>query len=122
MNTFKNNVGVCVPELYLPNKDVDMHKWAVVACDQYTSQPEYWEEVESLVGESPSTLRIMLPEFYLDKPDEADRIKAINAAMDNYVNSGVLESIGQGLMLVKRTVDGKSRLGLMVALDLEKYD
>ena len=121
MNKFHNDVGVCVPELLLPRGDVDMHSWAVVACDQYTSQPDYWQQVEDIVGDKPSTLRIMLPEFYLDKPDEADRIKAINAAMDDYVKTGVLESAGQGLMLVKRTAEGRSRLGMMIALDLECY-
>ena len=122
MNKYQNNVGVSIPEIYLPNKDVDMSKWAVVACDQYTSQPEYWDRAEELVGESPSTLRIMLPEFYLEKPGEEQRIEAINAAMDKYVKDGVLQSIGEGLMLVKRTVSGKERLGMMIALDLERYD
>jgi len=122
MNSFPNKAGVAVPEILLPNKDVAMEKWAVVACDQYTSQPEYWDKAEEIVGESPSTLRIMLPEFYLEKPGEAERIEAINAAMDRYVKEGVLESAGTGLMLVKRRVDGKERLGLMIALDLECYD
>ncbi len=121
MKKFENNIGVCVPEILLPNAGVDMQKWAVVACDQYTSQPDYWKETEAIVGDSPSTLRIMLPEFYLDKPDEAQRIDAINAAMDAYMQNGVLESIGQGLMLVRRQVDGKTRLGMMIALDLERY-
>ena len=121
MNQYQNDVGVCVPELFLPKEGVDMHAWAVVACDQYTSQPEYWRQVEETVGDKPSTLRIMLPEFYLDKPDEAERIEAINAAMDKYVKDGVLQSIGQGLMLVKRSVGGSSRLGMMIALDLERY-
>ncbi|MDO5110812.1 MAG: DUF1015 domain-containing protein [Clostridia bacterium] len=121
MDKFHNDIGVCVPEILLPNNSVDMQKWAVVACDQYTSQPDYWKETEAIVGDSPSTLRIMLPEFYLDKPDEAERITAINAAMDRYMAEGVLESIGQGLMLVRRHVDGKTRLGLMIALDLERY-
>ncbi len=121
MDKFHNDIGVCVPEILLPNKSVDMQKWAVVACDQYTSQPDYWKETEEIVGEAPSTLRIMLPEFYLDKPDEAQRIEAINAAMDAYMADGVLQSIGQGLMLVRRHVDGKTRLGLMIALDLERY-
>ena len=70
MTKYANNIGVRVPELLLPNKDVDMTKWAVVACDQFTSQPDYWNETEKIVGDAPSTLRIMLPELYLDKPDE----------------------------------------------------
>ena len=71
MANYKNNVGVKIPNLLMPNKTVDMQKWAVVACDQYTSQPEYWEETERIVGGDPSTLRLMLPEMYLDKPGEA---------------------------------------------------
>ena len=69
MNKYENSVGVFVPHMLLPNKNVDLTRWAVVACDQYTSQPEYWEETERIVGDAPSTLRLMLPEMYLGKPD-----------------------------------------------------
>lgn len=51
-----------------------MHKWSVVACDQYTSEPKYWEEVENIVGDAPSTLKITLPEIYLEKENVSDRI------------------------------------------------
>ena len=122
MKRYENSVGVFVPELLMPNGNVDLSKWAVVACDQYTSQPEYWEETERIVGDAPSTLRLMLPEMYLDKPDEADRIARINARMDEYVKNGVLESIGKGFMLLRRSVAGNRRSGLVVALDLECYD
>lgn len=122
MKKYENNAGVHVPEILLPNKGVDLTKWAVVACDQYTSQPEYWNTTERIVGEDPSTLRLMLPEMYLDKPDEADRIKAINATMDKYVQEGILENKGQGLVLLRRSVAGNTRLGLVMALDLECYD
>ncbi|MDR0839952.1 MAG: DUF1015 domain-containing protein [Christensenellaceae bacterium] len=122
MTKYANFIGVKVPELLLPNKAVDMAKWAVVACDQFTSQPDYWNETEAIVGDAPSALRIMLPELYLDKPDEASRIQAINAHMQQYVQSGVLESKGEGFVYVRRTVDGKARQGLIVALDLENYD
>lgn len=60
MKRYENSVGVFVPELLMPNGNVDLSKWAVVACDQYTSQPEYWEETERIVGDAPSTLRLML--------------------------------------------------------------
>ena len=119
---FKNSIGVKVPEILLPRDGVSMEKWAVVACDQYTSQPEYWEQVENTVGDAPSTLRLMLPEMYLDKPDEAERIAAINAAMERYVADGTLESKGEGFVVVRRTVGGNTRTGLIVALDLEQYD
>ena len=55
-------------------KDTDMEKWAVVACDQYTSEPEYWEEVENIVGDAPSTLKITLPEIYLEKDKESKKL------------------------------------------------
>ncbi len=119
---FQNSIGVQVPDILLPRKGVSMEKWAVVACDQFTSQPEYWEEAERIVGEAPSTLRLMLPEMYLDKPGEAERIATINATMDRYMAEGTLESRGQGFVFVRRTVDGKTRNGLIVALDLEQYD
>ena len=122
MTKYANSIGVKVPELLLPNAGVDMTKWAVVACDQYTSQPDYWNETEAIVGEAPSTLRIMLPELYLDKPDEAERIVSINSHMKQYVESGVLENKGEGFAYVLRTVEGRTRKGLIVALDLENYD
>ncbi|MEG2152614.1 MAG: DUF1015 domain-containing protein [Clostridia bacterium] len=122
MKDYSNSVGVKVPELLLPNPDVDMAKWAVVACDQYTSQPDYWKEAERIVGDSPSALRLMLPEMYLDKPDEAQRILDINAHMKQYVEDGTLVSCGEGFVLVRRTTNQKTRTGLILALDLEEYD
>lgn len=122
MDRFANSVGVEVPDLLFPSEDVELAKWAVVACDQYTSQPDYWEAVEANVGDAPSTLRLMLPEMYLDKPGEAERIVAINESMRRYVENGTLKSLGRGLMLVTRTVCGKTRRGVLAALDLENYD
>ena len=119
---FKNNIGICVPELMMPGKKVDLTKWACVACDQYTSQPDYWNSVEQIVGDAPSTLRLMLPEIYLEKPGEAERIVAIRKAMNDYMADGTLENRGEGFVFTRRTVDGKVRNGLVVALDLECYD
>lgn len=119
---FKNNIGICVPELMMPGKKVDLTKWACVACDQYTSQPDYWNSVEQIVGDAPSTLRLMLPEIYLEKPGEAERIVAIRKAMNDYMADGTLENRGEGFVFTRRTVDGKVRSGLVVALDLECYD
>lgn len=119
---FKNNIGICVPELMMPGKKVDLSKWACVACDQYTSQPDYWNSVEQIVGDAPSTLRLMLPEIYLEKPGEAERIVAIRKAMNDYMADGTLENRGEGFVFTRRTVDGKVRNGLVVALDLECYD
>ena len=114
--------GLHIPEIMLPKEGTDYYKWAVVACDQFTSEPEYWEEVESIVGDSPSTLRLMLPELYLEKPDEAERIKAVRAAMDEYLADGTLRIMEPGCMLIKRTAEGRTRLGLVIATDLEAYD
>ena len=119
---FKNDIGIAVPELMMPAKSVDFTKWACVACDQYTSQPDYWNKCEEIVGDAPSTLRLMLPEIYLEKPGEAERIAAIRKAMDEYVEKGILENKGEGFVFTRRTVDGKTRNGLVVALDLEAYD
>lgn len=122
MDRFANSVGVEVPNILFPSENVELCKWAVVACDQFTSQPDYWRAAEAEVGSAPSALRLMLPEMYLDKPGEAERIEAINAAMKQYTADGTLRPLGPGLMLVTRTVCGKTRTGLLAALDLENYD
>ena len=114
--------GLHIPEILVPAEGTDYSKWAVVACDQYTSEPEYWNEVESIVGDAPSTLRLTLPEIYLDKPGEADKIKDIRASMDAYLADGTLRKLEPGCMLVKRTAEGRSRTGLVIATDLEAYD
>ena len=114
--------GLHIPEILVPAEGTDYSKWAVVACDQYTSEPEYWDEVESIVGDAPSTLRLTLPEIYLDKPGEADKIKDIRASMDAYLADGTLRKLEPGCMLVKRTAEGRSRTGLVIATDLEAYD
>ena len=68
-------------DILLPGKDIDKTKWAVVACDQYTSEPDYWNAVAQQVGDSPSTLQLILPELYLEQPDVEHRIEKIQAAM-----------------------------------------
>ena len=114
--------GFHIPEIMVPKAGTDYSKWAVVACDQYTSEPEYWKKVEEIVGDAPSTLRLMLPEIFLDKEGEAERIKAIRETMDKYMADGTLETLAPGCMLVKRTAEGRTRLGLVLATDLEAYD
>ncbi len=107
-------------DILLPD-GVDLGKWSVVACDQYTSQVDYWQDVEKIVGESPSTLNITFPEVYLSEGDE--RIKKINQTMDKYMASGIFKKYPQSLIYVERTIDGKKvRRGVVGAIDLEKYD
>lgn len=65
-----NSIGIRMPEIMLPSEHMDLRKWAVVACDQYTSQPSYWKSVEELVGNAPSTLHMIFPEVYLEDDDK----------------------------------------------------
>lgn len=116
-----DDIGVQIPEIYLPENDIDLKKWAVIACDQFTSEPEYWHQVENIVGDSPSTFHMILPEVYLGKDDETKRIRYSNEKMSEYLKSGIFRPF-EGFVLVERKVKGKTRYGLMMALDLEKYD
>jgi Protein of unknown function (DUF1015). len=120
MKTY-DEIGIHIPQVYLPKKGTDLTKWAVIACDQFTSQPEYWQEVETLVGNQPSTYNLILPEVYLEKPGELARIKFIQDKMHFYLENNYLEP-HEGLIYVERTVYGKTRHGLMLCLDLERYD
>lgn len=122
MEQYKNDIGVQVPEVLLPKQGSDFSKWGVVACDQYTSQPDYWEKVQELTKGAPSTLHLILPEAFLGKPGEQARIENVKKTMRDYLDAGVLEQKPQGFVLVCRHVAGKQRLGLVMALDLEHYD
>ena len=100
---------------------VDGKKWACVACDQYTSEPEYWERVAKNVKDSPSTLNLMLPEVWLGESDM--RVPPIQAAMKKYLNDGVLvEHKSSAVYLERIQSDGKLRRGLVCAIDLDDYD
>lgn len=123
MKTFFEPIGVKVPEVYLPNENVDWNKWAVVACDQYTSQPDYWDEVKVHVWDAPSTLNIIFPEIYLEDAYSDQRISNIKLNMDKYMNEGIFNNIGEWFIYIDRqTSQVRSRKGLIMALDLEKYD
>jgi hypothetical protein len=115
------HIAIQVPDIYLPRPGVELNKWAVIACDQYTSQPEYWQKVEEIVGNAPSTLKMIFPEVYLDKPGADVRIRGIQQTMRDYLSSGLLTPHA-GLVYVERQVAGKLRKGLVLALDLEHYD
>ena len=116
-----NSLGFYPANVLLPTQ-TDLTKWSVVACDQYTSQPDYWQEVESFVGDAPSTLRMIVPELYLEQPGVEQRIAAVNAAMDRYLADGIFRTV-ENFIYVRRTLrDGKIRRGLIGVVDLEKYD
>lgn len=106
-------------DILLPKKDFE--KWSVIACDQYTSEPEYWEETERVVGESSSALNIVLPEVYLQK-DNSQRISKINENMKKYIEDGVFDCFEGSYILTLRTLkDGRQRQGIVGLIDLEDY-
>jgi hypothetical protein len=113
--------GFRLPRIQLPAPGIDLRKWAVVACDQYTSEPAYWEAIEREVGDAPSTLRLIFPEVHLEDDDAAARIAAIQARMRDYLTRGLLVEHA-GAVYVERRVGGRTRHGLMLELDLERYD
>jgi hypothetical protein len=116
-----DSVGLRVPEILLPVPAIDLEKWSVVACDQYTSQPDYWETVEHFIGEAPSTYHMILPEAYLGSAREEEHASRVYPMMQNYLSQGIFQEF-VGFILVKRNCDGFSRVGLIAALDLEYYD
>lgn len=106
--------------ILLPKENFE--KWAVVACDQFTSQPEYWQEVEQIVGETPSTLRITLPEAYLEEGNTEERIAKVNENMLAYQTQGVLQQYDDAMILVHRTTESGTRKGLVGKIKLSDYD
>ena len=117
-------LGIKVPEVYLPADTGKMKEWAVVACDQYTSDIGYWEDVKRIAGDNPSTLNLIYPECYLGEEHPEERINRINDTMYRYLDEGIVKKYDPAFYLVKRQ-NGKRdtyRWGLIAALDLEKYD
>lgn len=116
-----SSVGIQSPEILIPNNQIDFNKWAVVACDQFTSQPEYWELVEKTIGQSPSTYHLILPEVYLGTEKEQIHSSKINSLMENYLKTNYFQMI-DGMIYIERYFDHSLRKGLIAALDLEQYD
>lgn len=116
-------IGVQVPKILLPRDGTDMHSWAVIACDQYTSDPDYWRRLTDQTRGKISTLNMIFPEVYLEDPGADQRIAAINRTMEEYLADGSLAEQPEGFVLVdRRTSEVQSRKGLILALDLEQYD
>lgn len=138
--------------ILLPNDGIDMKKWSVIACDQFTSQADYWDAVEKYVGDAPSTLNVVFPEIYLGTIEnqendcnssgdgvknyketgrktkyasmtDDERIKYINTTMDTYLTDGTLkQAVADGYVLVERTTESGVRLGIVGLIDLDDYD
>ena len=114
MNIFKK-ADILIPQ------NVDFSKWSVVACDQYTSEPDYWEDVKNISKDSPSTLNIVFPEVYLSEGE--GRIEKINKTMEKYITDGIFKELKNSLVYVERTIgNGKIRHGIVGMIDLEEYD
>ena len=109
--------------MLLPNDGIDMEKWSVIACDQFTSQADYWDAVEKYVADAPSTLNVVFPEIYLGTTTKQERIKYINNTMDTYLTDGTLkQAVTDGYVLVERTTESGVRLGIVGLIDLDDYD
>ena len=109
-------------DILLP-QNCDLTKWSVVACDQYTSQNDYWERVAQTVGDAPSTLKLILPESQLEDGHFEEHVTDINRTMDAYLDQGLFRTLPNALIYVERWLDNKKlRRGLVGVVDLECYD
>lgn len=116
-------MNIFMPADILLPKDQDFSKWSVVACDQFSSEPEYWKKAADYVGDAPSTLNIIFPEAYLNDGNDDERIRNINATMQKYMDDGIFKEYQDSLIYVERTQpDGRVRHGIVGKLDLEYYD
>lgn len=120
MHTYED-IGVQIPEILLPKPGIDLNKWAVIACDQYTSQPDYWQRVDEYIGAAKSTMRLILPEVYLESRDVDERVQSIQKTMRDYVAQDLF-SHSRGLVYLERRRGNLTRKGILLALDLECYD
>ena len=110
------------PHILLPRDGIDMNAYAVIACDQFTSQVEYWDKLKEDIGNKVSTFHMIFPEAYLEKVNSDEYIKNINISINKYLNNHDLVDIGPCFILVERiTSYGTRRLGLVLAIDLEEY-
>ena len=113
-------------DILLPDDTVEKDKWAVIACDQITSQPDYWDEVKKYVGDSPSALHVVFPEIYLGGKDgisDKKRIENINSTMKKYLSDNTLkQAVTDGYVFVERTTESGVRLGIVGKIDLDTYD
>ncbi|MBE6837601.1 MAG: DUF1015 domain-containing protein [Ruminococcus sp.] len=118
----QNKTAFTKADILLP-KNENMEKWAVVACDQYTSEPDYWDETANIVGDDKSALKLILPEIYLEEEGVSERIEKIQKEMTKYVGEDTFAEYKNTLIYIERTQnDGKVRAGIVGAVDLEMYD
>ena len=111
-----------IPEILLPKTEYDYSKWATIACDQFTSQPDYWESLKYFVGDNKSTLNLVFPEAYLETVDKEAEVKKINKNMEEYLASNMFDSYNNFIYVERELEKGVVRKGIMIAVDLEAYD
>lgn len=110
-------------DILVPKESVDMEKWAVIACDQYTSEPEYWNKTAEIVGNNYSSLNMILPEIYLEDSDVSDRISNIHNTMEKYLSENIFDEYKDSMIYVERIQsNGILRAGIIGKIDLEEYD
>ena len=113
-------IGIRPAEILLPAPSVNPETWACIACDQYTSEPEYWEKAFAVAGDAPSAIRLILPEYNLKNSETL--IPQIHRTMADYLAQGLLTpAVNPGFILCERTIASGTRLGLVCAVDLEQY-
>ena len=113
-------IGIRPAQILLPAAGVKPETWACIACDQYTSEPEYWEKAFAVAGDAPSAIRLILPEYNLKNSESL--IPQIHSTMADYLAQGLLTpAVNPGFILCERTIASGTRLGLVCAVDLEQY-
>lgn len=126
LRQFREDLGIDISSILIPKQNLNLEKWAVIACDQYTSEPEYWDRVGKFVGDEPSTLHLIFPEVFLEKESsdlQQQRIDRINKTMCDYLDKDYFDEIQNSFIYIERTTNrGKIRKGLLFAIDLEQYD
>lgn len=117
-----NKKIVYAPHILLPKQGTDMSAYAVIACDQFTSQIEYWNDLKNSIGNKLSTFHMIYPEAYLENTNQDEYIKQINKNIENYLLDNSLVDLGEAFVLVERVTSyGIRRLGLILSIDLEEY-
>ena len=120
-------LGIAIPEISLPSPHIDLQKWAVIACDQYTQDRDYWETLNTKIADAPSTLRLIFPEVYLADEDASERAAAIHKTMAEYLQGEytahqILSPGRRAGVFVERENERGRRDGFLLAVDLERYD
>ena len=115
-------VGIRFPQILIPEKKVNKQKWSVIACDQFTSNEDYWIKTSRLVGGAPSAFHVIVPEVFVDAHDLDQRVAHAKQIMRSYIEDGVLVSLPEGCVLVERETPHGTRMGLVLAIDLELYE